>query len=238
MANNRLITLMTDGDRDALHFELVSLDARSRIEVAHNVSPYVYFFESGFASIEYRTSGRFRCDVAVVGKEGCSGSSTILGCPRSASSMMVQVEGDAYRTPASALAARLDVSKSLRSLLLGYVHSLQVQRDEAMLAISKGNVLQRLARCLLLCHDRLEHRSVPLTHDTIAFLLGVRRASVTAALNTLQTESTVDLHRSDINILNRQRLVEICRPFYGGEEREFGLMQANAGAVDTEARVF
>jgi|SRR5580704_41846 CRP-like cAMP-binding protein len=110
----------------------------------------------------------------------------VLGNNCSTNEILVQSAGSALRISAASLRKIMGSSQSLTSTLLNYVHTFMVQSNQTALANGRGRLDERLARGLLMWHDRLESNEFPTTHELLALLLGVRRAGVTIALHELE----------------------------------------------------
>ena len=100
----------------------------------------------------------------------------------------VQMARDGVCLSADALRTLLQTSRSLRAQLLRYIHVFLLQTIYTALPNAEGRIDQRLARWLLMAHDRSPGDSLRLTHDFLTLMLGVRRAGVTIALHQLESE--------------------------------------------------
>jgi CRP-like cAMP-binding protein len=109
---------------------------------------------------------------------------------------------------------------SLKGLLLRYVHLFMIQVAATALADGRYDVNQRLARWLLMCHDRLGDELL-LTHDFLALMLGVRRPSVTDALHVLEGHRLIKAERSRITVRDRRGLEGVAGDAYGAPEIEY-----------------
>lgn len=227
---NRLLELLPQSDLELLDFEHVELLKRDPIEEHLRRIEHVYFFERGMASILYKGIGDAKAEIALVGPEGCSGCSVILGVDRTPQAMTMQSEGSALRVTAGQLQEAMTKRPNLRTVLNHYVHTAIIQRDETALAAAKGTLAQRLARWLLMSQDRMRDEYVYLTHEVIAVMLSVRRAGVTTALGEFARRGLVHGDRAVIHILNRPALIEMARPFYGASEAEFDRLYPQAPA--------
>ena len=228
---NRLLTLISDHDRSKLNLEEVEVSARDRLEESFRPIPYVYFFETGLASIIYKGRGDDKAEIAVVGPEGCSGCSVILGVNTTPQAMTMQIGGRARRCSSEKLMRLIDENPQVRRVLSLYVHTAIIQRDETALAASRGTLLQRLARWLVMCQDRIHQRELPLTHELLSVMLAVRRAGVTTTLSEMYRRGLVQGHRGSIEILDRDGLVELAGPYYGAPNREFDRLLSNMELV-------
>jgi len=102
-----------------------------------------------------------------------------------------------------------------------YVHTYLVQVASTAYAHADYTVEERLARWILMCHDRLDDDEVPLTHQILGLMLGVRRSGVTTALHILEAKQIIKARRGRVTVLDRNRLVEFAADTYGIAEAEY-----------------
>jgi CRP-like cAMP-binding protein len=105
--------------------------------------------------------------------------------------------------------------------MLRFVHAMTIQMANTALANSKVKVDARLARWLLMAHDRVDGDKIELTHEFLALMLGVRRAGVTEALQVLEDRKLIRNSRGKVIIRNRKRLEEAANGSYGVPEAEY-----------------
>jgi len=221
---NRILGFLGAREREMLepHLEAVTLKFRQRLETANRRTATVFFIEDGLASVVAVGRGeRRQAEVAVVGREGMSGIPVILGIERSPHDTFMQVEGRGRCIGASVLCELLDKSPSLRASLARYAHAFMVQAGHTALANAQGKIEERLARWLLMAHDRLEGDDLHLTHEFLSIMLGVRRAGVTTALHQLERTALISTVRGCITVLDRDGLVACTNGLYGVPEAEF-----------------
>jgi|RhiMethySRZTD1v2_1073278.scaffolds.fasta_scaffold151324_2 CRP-like cAMP-binding protein len=220
--DNRVLAGLGADDAGRLRARLrpVRLEYRQCLEGAHRPITTVYFPLRGLVSVvAISANRRHETEVGVIGCEGMTGLATVLGAKTSPFNTFVQMEGDGLCLGAGELIQLLDESTSLRFALLRYVNVFTVQMTETALASAKGNVVQRLARWLLLAHDRAAGDDLRLTHEFISVMLGVRRAGVTVALHELSARGLIAITRKSIAIKSRSGLEAICDGLYGMAER-------------------
>jgi len=208
LIRNRLLAGLSPQDFALLREHLTPVDlVRGHIlESPDKPIRYCYFIEHGLVSV-VATSTRQRCmEVGIVGREGMTGSAAILQSNRSPNQALVQVAGHGLRIDVADLQNAMQKSRSLQNLLLDYVRELMVQIADSALCAGTANIDERLARWLLMAHDRLDNEEIPLTHAALSLVLGVRRASVTTALQCLQQRNLILLCRSKIIIRDRKRI--------------------------------
>lgn len=145
-------------------------------------------------------------EVGSVGCEGLAGLPLLLGTDRSIGRMVAQIGGDADRMEASALQREANRLPELRRLLLLYAQAFMTQVAQSTACNRLHSAERRLARWLLICRDRLGRDDLPITHETIAHMLGVRRATVTEAAGDLQQHGMIRYRRGVVTVLRRDRL--------------------------------
>jgi CRP-like cAMP-binding protein len=219
---NRLLATLSPGDFALVqpHLETVTFELREHLFRAEQSITHVTFPERGIASIVADTrEGRF--EVGMVGSEGLVGSPIVLGVDRTPHTCMVQAPGEALRIGAGELQAAMDQSGTLRALLLRFVHTFIVQVSQTAYANAGYSVEERLARWLLMTHDRLEHDDMPVTHEFMSIMLGTRRPGVTLAVQTLEGAGMIRATRGRITVRNRDKLEQIAGQSYGFAEKEY-----------------
>jgi CRP-like cAMP-binding protein len=115
----------------------------------------------------------------------------------------------------------MDRCPSLRQRLLRFAHVFSVQCGATAVANAHGTIEERLARWLLMALDRHDGASLPLTHEFMAVMLGVRRAGVTLALQHLEAKGLVQATRGRVTISDRDGLRERANGLYGAPEAEY-----------------
>jgi len=220
---NRLLAALPSADLDLLrpHLEFVGFDVHQVLEEPGDLISHVYFIESGLVSIVGVTTPNHRIEVGMIGYEGVTGFGVVLGNDRAANELLVQSAGSALRISTPALRMIMARSQSFTSTLLNYVHTFMVQGSQTALANGRGRLDQRLARWLLMWHDRIQSDAFPTTHEFLALLLGVRRAGVTVALHELEGRGLIRSLRGRVRIVDRTGLQLAASGFYGIPECEY-----------------
>jgi CRP-like cAMP-binding protein len=220
---NQLLAALSDDDFAILKERLEPVPlSRGNVLIQPNVPiEYVYFFEAGVTSIVANTSGGRRIEIGLAGWDGMAGTPILLGVDRTPHETFMQVSGSALRIKASELRELIQQSPSLNELLLRYVQAFSIQTAHTALSNGSYNIGERLARWLLMCHDRLDGDELPLTHEFIAVMLGVRRAGVTEAMHILEGQHIIRAVRGNILVLDRAKLEEAAGDSYGTPEVEY-----------------
>jgi hypothetical protein len=150
-----------------------------------------------------------------------SATSLLLGVDQTPQEMFMQVPGVGLRIEAAAFTAALRQSPSLHASLLKYIQTFTIQTAHTAVSNGSYTIEERLARWLLMCHDRLDTDDLPLTHDFLAIMLAVRRSGVTVAVQTLEGAGMIKGHRGRVTILDRAKLLETANGSYGPPEAEY-----------------
>ena len=174
-----------------------------------------YFPDSGIISILSVLSDGKSVEVGLIGKEGFVGLPLTVGFRSSPTRAICQAPGTALRIAASALAQVLPQCPRLEKALDRYSLTLGMQASQVAACNGLHEVDARLARWLLMCHDRLSFDSVPLTQEFLSQMLGIRRASVTVAAGILQKAGLIRSARGEVTILNRKGLEKLACECYG-----------------------
>jgi hypothetical protein len=150
-----------------------------------------------------------------------TGSAVVLGNNRSPHATYIQAAGNGDRTSSVELRKAMQRSKSLRSTLLNFIQSFMVQTAHTAISNAHAKVPVRLARWLLMAHDRLDGNTLPLTHEFLSLMLGVRRAGVTEALKNFRQKNLIKTSPGQIEVLDRKGMERIAGDFYGVPEKEY-----------------
>jgi CRP-like cAMP-binding protein len=218
--NNGLLRTLPEKDAALVRSraELVTLDQDQTLFESKKPITNVYFFESGLSSeVVFATKS---IEVGCIGHEGCSGVPVLLGVDSSPHKAFMQAGGTALRIASADLTELIDTNRAIRELLLRYAHVFMIQIAATALADGRYDIEQRLARWLLMCQDRLGDE-LPLTHDFLSVMLGVRRPSVTDALHKLEGNRAIRAERALITVRDRAALEEKAGDSYGIPEAEY-----------------
>ncbi len=167
---------------------------------------HVYFPIDCFISQLVPVEGRKNLELALVGNEGMLGTPLVLGVNSSSMQALVQGSGTALRMSGTSFRSELRQLPAFRHLLDRYIYVLQAQLALMAACIGFHSLELRLARWLLMTHDRAGIDSFHLTHKFLAQMLGVRRVGITNAAGNLQKRKLLRYSRGEITILNRAGL--------------------------------
>lgn len=219
---NRLLATLPSCDLEFLqkHLQPISLPRRTQLELPNRKIEHVYFVESGIVSIVATMPGS-EIEIGIVGHEGMTGHSVIHFDDRSPYAAYMQVEGSGQKIAATVIVDAVRRSEACRKAFFGFTRAFMVQTSETAVANARATILERLARWLLMAHDRLETGEIPLTHEFLAMMMGTRRPGVTEACHELARQQFIDNTRGKIMIIDRGGLERFAGHFYGVSEHEY-----------------
>jgi len=216
--------------------ELVELGMRQVLFRPNEPITVVYFPLTAVVSLVTPMSDGSGVECATVGNDGLIGVAVSLGAPSLPLTAVAQVPGQAMRMDAAVFRRQLaDVDGPLVAALQRYMLALATQLAQNVACNRRHSIEQRCARWLLMTADRTEGPRFPLTHDSLAQMLGVRRASVSEVAARLAKIGSVSYTRGMVTILDRRRLEQASCECYGVivgmTDRMFGDRVATTGAV-------
>ena len=212
-----LLAKLGEADSAALHpyLERVEVTRGDRLFAVTDDGAFVYFSQGPLISISL---GR-QVEVALVGNEGMVGWPALTGCSSSPFEAVVCCrDGDILKIRTEHLCRVVAGSPSLGLLLSCFINAVGLQMAETIGAAASHRLEIRLARWILLRHDRLNGDEVPVHHDDIAANLGTRRATITDTLHLLEGRGHVRGRRGRIIVRDRRGLEEIAGACYGASE--------------------
>jgi CRP-like cAMP-binding protein len=210
-----------DYARLAPHLQRVPMPRGEILYHTDQTIEQVYFPLNSMTSVVTMTENGGAVEVGVIGREGMTGVSVILGVDRSPAQMMVQLPDGGLRLSANVLLEEFRRAGALQRVLLRYTYGLTVMLSQTAACNRMHHIAERLARWLLMCHDRVASDELPLTHEFLAMMLGIRRAGVTETAITLQSEGLIRYKRGHITITDRPGMEEFTCECYGVVKAEF-----------------
>lgn len=219
---NRLLSALPreEYERLAPHLVEVSLKLRQVLFSPGDEIAYAYFPTDSIVSLLTDLSDGSGMEVGLVGREGLVGVSVILGGSETKVAT-VQAEGNALKIRAGALREEFRRGGTLQNGLLRYTHALMTQISQSVVCNVRHPLPGRLARWLLMYHDRLGRDEFSLTHEFMAAMLGVRRAGVSDVANQLQRSGFISYRRGHVRIVDRKGMEEFACECYPVVEEKF-----------------
>lgn len=223
---NLLLQSLAPDDFDMLapFLECRPLARRQQLIEPGEPIAHVWFPEHGLGSLVAATPEGHSAEVGIVGRDGLSGVPLLLGSDRTMQRLLVQSEGVGWRIPAAPFLAALHQSRPLHWSLLRYVQALTTQAGHTALSNAVHTVEERLARWLLMAHDRSDGDELALTHEFLALMLAVRRPTVTTSLHVLEGMGLIRSLRGLVVFRDRAGLEALAADAYGIPEAEYGAL--------------
>lgn len=182
---------------------------------------YAYFPVDGFISLLAQIGGKPVLEVGMVGREGMLGIQLLLGVTTVPLHALVQGPGAAWRIGVVAFRRELARSTALRRSLDRYAYVLMTQLAASAACLRFHEIGPRLARWLLMSHDRAHNDSFRVTHEFLAYMLGVRRVGVTRAAAALQRDSCIEYRRGALTVLDRAGLEAAACSCYAADRKSY-----------------
>ena len=215
---NRLLAALPAEDFRRIDALLTPLPLRLKriLYKPGDVVDNVYFPGGGFVSVVNVLANGDMVEVATIGREGLVGVSAVNPGYRESSLSMVQMEAEhCFRMTAAAFRGELDRRGPFFELITRFAQALLGSSMQSTACNAVHRIEQRLAKWLLLAHDRVGSNQYPLTQEFVAMMLGAARPTVTIVAGTLQRAGLITYKRGKIIVVNRQALELASCECYG-----------------------
>jgi CRP-like cAMP-binding protein len=219
---NRILASLPNTDRLALqrHLSPVTLPLKMVLQEADQLSEYAYFIETGFASVVSTLKNGTTVEVGIIGRDGMVGLPSVMCTESIPFDCFVQMAGSGYRIKTTRLKEQFENSTRLRTSLLCFAQAQFVNVGQLAVCNRIHEIQQRLARWLLISHDRVDGNELELTHEFLATMLGAPRSTVTLAAGLLQRAGYIGYTRGRVSIQDRPGLERSACECYGIIKRE------------------
>ncbi len=206
--SNHLLALLPRNDRLRLSAlcDTVELTLAEVLAEPGAATSFVYFPINSFISLIAQTDGKLGLEVGMVGREGMLGTQLTVGVNIAPLHAVVQGAGSALRMRASAFKREIDASAAVRRIMGKHFYVQNAQLAASAACVRFHLVGPRLARWLLMSQDRVRSDTFQLTHEFLAYMLGVRRVGITTAAVAMQRSGLVSYRRGDLTVLDRKGL--------------------------------
>jgi CRP-like cAMP-binding protein len=228
---NRLLATLSPEDLAHLRPRLEPVDYVLRQVIFERGAPMssVIFPESGWFSLLIRLEEGDAGEVGLVGREGITGLPFLFDDDRSPAEIIVQGPGKGLRLGVGAFREAVNDSPALHKVLLRYALAFQAQVSQTAACNARHNVEERLARWLLMAHDRADGDTFPMTHEFLSVMLGIRRQGVTVAAGALHRAGLIHYQRGTIEITDRLGLEAASCECHATIRREFKRLLGTPG---------
>jgi CRP-like cAMP-binding protein len=214
---NEILRSIPDKEWQVISRKLRALEMPSHfvLHEPHQASKFLYFPESGLISlVVFMQDGR-TVEAGIVGNEGIVGLPAMMGYPRHPLQEVVQISGAALRVPLADFRKWASRLPRLLGSANHYMASLGLQVAQTAACNRVHELEQRLARWLLMAHDRVGSNTLAITQDFLATMLGTDRPSVTLAEGVLAAAGAIEHARGVVKLLDRQKLESCSCECYG-----------------------
>jgi CRP-like cAMP-binding protein len=207
---NRLLLALPSLNLKRLMPELEQISCQ-RAQVLMNADSaldHVFFPDSGVVSVVAVYADGSIIEMATIGREGCSGVQAILGAKRSSVQLLVQIPGSAAKMSRAAFTRAMQSMPAFKGVMDAYVQAFLEQVMVSVACNGAHNLRQRLARWLLMMHDRSDGDALPITQSLLAEMLGVQRPTITNTAREFERAGLIERGRRQVTILDRQGLTK------------------------------
>jgi len=220
---NRLLAALPKKDYRRLkaNVENVSLSLNQTLYESDQLISYVYFPNDCMISLISTSGEESMIEIGMIGNEGIVGAAAFLGGMRTNNRAIVQIAGSAARMSAEKLKEEFARSGALQSILLRYTQALMTQISQTAVCNRIHSLEARLARWLLMTHDRAQSNEFPLTQEFIAYMLGARRPSISDTASRFQNKGFISYVRGKVHVLDRPGIESVACPCYRIVKEEF-----------------
>jgi len=220
---NRLLACLPERDLQSLlpHFEVVSLAHGDHVIVPGVPIQHIYFPLNALLSLVTTMEDGSSVESGVIGREGMSGIPVLLSAEQTTMPTFTQVPGEALKIKSEIIKEAYDRRGALHTLLNRYMHTVVVLGSYSTACNALHKIEQRMARWLLLSSDGVGADEFDLTHEFLAVMLGVRRASVSETAAALRHDGLIDYTRGHIKITDRGGLEAASCECYGKFKDEY-----------------
>lgn len=216
--------------------EFVAMPLGQTIYEPRSTVTHLHFPTTSIVAPIYAVENGASVRLAIIGNEGMTGTSFLLGGGGTPSGIVVQSDGCGYRIKANTLKKEFEAAGSLQQVVLRYTQALLTQTAQNAVCNRHHKIEQQLCRFLLMSLDRLPTEEMRMTHEQIAVMLGVRRESVTQAALKLQTIGAIRYSRGHITVLDREELENAVCECYPVVNDEYDRLLCNHSSAHPGAK--
>jgi CRP-like cAMP-binding protein len=220
---NRLLASLPTEVYQRLHPHLVPLELEYKLTLYEANQPlhFLYFLDTGVASLVNTMKNGQAAEVGTIGNEGVVGMPVVFGDATSLTSVYMQVAGFGLRIKATSFREIMGETEPLRRSMLHYAHAFFNQVAQTAACNLFHPLEQRCCRWLLTTRDRMRCDNFPLTQEFLAMMLGVQRTGVTLAAANLQRAGMIEYTRGNVKIIDGTGLEHRSCECYRVTKRDF-----------------
>jgi CRP-like cAMP-binding protein len=205
--NHILSNLTTDeAQRIGPHLEQIEAKLGDVLVNSGDTIDFLFFPDGSMASIVGVTARGGSAEIGIVGKEGLIGAEVFLGAERMPNHVSIQMPDGGFKLPAAIALREFEMGGSFQKNVLKFFYKLLVQVSQTAVCNALHSLEQRVARWMLMCHDRSPDDKIRLTQEFLALMVGSTRPSVSLVASNLQDSGVITYTRGVITIIERERL--------------------------------
>lgn len=220
---NKLLAILPEKDAQQVAplLDFVTLPRDTVLSVAGKPIDFVYFLTDGIGSVFVETPDGRHAEAGIFGYEGYIPTSAVADVALSTFSVNIQIQARGYRIAYGSFRKLMRENRNFSTVMIRAIEAFAVQLAYTAVSNAAHDVNERLARWILMCHDRVSGNELHLTHEFISLMLSVRRPSVTTSLHVLEGNGFIRSERGLITVRNRAALEDFARDAYGKPEEEY-----------------
>lgn len=221
VVHNKILLAMPESEYRTIrpHLEFLNLPHHRTLHEPNQPLKFLHFVNEGLISLVVTLKTGKTVEAGIVGNEGVAGVPAIAGMLRSPLREIVQIGGNGFRVRANALQKVLASMPQFGHILGRFVMVLGMQVAQTAACNRVHEIEQRLARWLLMAHNRIHSGRLPITHDFLATMLGTDRPSVTLAAGNLQRLKLIEYTRGVVRVLDLNKLEQFACECYGAIQK-------------------
>ncbi len=236
--SNALLNALDTDVVARLHLRPVNFELEHELEYPESLIEYVYFLESGMASMTITFRSGSQVEVGMFGYNSVVGVSALMGSKRSLNRVYTQIAGNGYASPVEAARKEFALGGTFQRMALGYVQAQLVQVIQLAGCNATHTFEQRLARWLLICADRARCDTFRMSHEFLSGMLGSTRSTMSITASQLRQEHLIEYTRGVIHILDAQGLErKACECYRVVEDYLDNYLQFDSGIPGEATRV-
>jgi CRP-like cAMP-binding protein len=223
MYKNRILASLSRTEIARLAPYLLPLDlpsGKTLLDPGQEIT-YAYFLETGLASVVVVMANGNMVETGITGNDGFVGFSALLGTKTIPTRTFMQIPGNGFKIKAQHLVDEFERSGTLQKKINRYFQANLVLTAQTAACNRLHDIAERLARWLLMCHDRMDSDTFSITHEFLGHMLGTPRSTVTLAAGILHKAGLIDYSRGKVIIRDRKGLEKAACECYQTIRKEF-----------------
>jgi len=220
---NRILASLATAEISRLspHLSPVDLPAGKGLMEPGQEITHGYFLETGLASVVVEMANGNMVETGITGNDGLVGFPVLLGTKITPTRTFMQISGKGFKIKAHRLVEEFERAGTLHTKISRYLQAHLVQTAQTAACNRLHDIAERLARWLLMCHDRMEADNFSITHEFLGHMLGTPRSTVTLAAGILNKAGLIAYSRGKVVVKDRKGLEKAACECYQTIRKEF-----------------